>query len=37
MLHHLKVHAGEIPKIRCDVCLKLYQSETAYDSYIRNN
>ena len=37
MLHHLNVHTGEISGIECDVCFKLYQSKTSYDSHIRNN
>ena len=37
MLHHLKVHTGEVAKIKCNVCLKLYQSKTSYVSHIKNN
>ena len=32
----MKVHTGEIPKLRCDTCLKVYQSKTSFDNHIRN-
>ena len=32
----MKVHTGEIPKLRCDTCLKVYQSKTSFGNHIRN-
>ena len=36
MTHHMKVHTGEIPKMKCTTCLKLYQSKTSFDNHIKN-
>ena len=36
MTYHMKVHTGEIPKLKCDTCLKVYQSKTSFDNHIRN-
>ena len=36
MTHHMKVHTGEIPKLKCTTCLKLYQSKTSFDNHIKN-
>ena len=32
----MAVHSGQFEKIKCDVCLKNYQSKTSYDAHIRN-